>query len=148
MKRLILFLVLFLMNRGIAFAENNTADAQAALVYKQCAAKVPETTERDPIQGNIEDVKRERLIRSCLKEKVIKITSKSLPESEFIIFQKALSEMEEISFNVYKALIFCQGDENWCQERYQDDMSLEKLMLEKELTAQMKNILTSALEHQ
>ena len=84
------------------------------------------------------------------KKEILKTTSQSLSKNNAADLKKALSDAEKALFNIYKILLFCQNneDDNWCRERYKDDMSLEKLMLEKELTAQMKNILTSALEYQ
>ena len=114
------------------------------------SAQASKTTAAQPILGNIEDVKRERDIKNCIKKEILKTTSQSLSKNNAADLKKALSDAEKALFNIYKILLFCQNneDDNWCRERYKDDMSLEKLMLEKELTAQMKNILTSALEYQ
>lgn len=139
----------FFLSLATANAEE-AAEGYARAVYEKCEKQIPLATALEPILGNIEDVRRERLIRSCLKEEVLNIISKNLSKNEFINFNNALSEMEKVSFSVYKTLIFCLNnkDDSWCEERYKDDMSLEKLMLEKELTAQMKNILTSVFEYQ
>ena len=151
MKKLFLFLACFIINiENVRADEPLSAEEQSVLIYEKCAAQASKTTAAQPILGNIEDVKRERDIKNCIKKEILKTTSQSHSKNNAADLKKALSDAEKALFNIYKILLFCQNneDDNWCRERYKDDMSLEKLMLEKELTAQMKNILTSALEYQ
>ena len=49
---------------------------------------------------------------------------------------------------MYKTLIFCKDGINdyWCKERYLDDKSLDKLLLEKNLTSHIFKILVNTIE--
>ena len=85
------------------------------------------------LYGNEDDVKQEQNIRQCLKTKIIETASLFLPNNELQNYQNYLISVEETLFNMYKTLIFCKDGINdyWCKERYLDDKSLDKLLLEK-----------------
>lgn len=119
-------------------------------IYQNCLNKFPLLTPSSVIQGNIEDVKRERNLRQCLKDKVLEIAKSSLSEKEFNNFISALNENEKSNSEIYRIIFFCKNDSEsiWCKERYKDDMSLEKLMMEKNLTSQIMQILNLLIEKQ
>ena len=151
MKKIFLLLSLVVtLTTHVQAEENISADKKSTLIYEKCVLQAPEATAVQPILGNIEDIARERSIRNCLKKDIMENASKSLSKNSITDLEVALSNAEKSLFDVYKALIFCQNNEDntWCNERYKDDMSLEKLMLEKELTSLMKNILTAVFEYQ
>ncbi len=119
-------------------------------IYQNCLNKFPSPTTVSVTQGNIEDVKRERNLRQCLKNKILEIAQSSLSEKEFNNFASALNESERNNFEIYRIIFFCSNDSKsiWCNERYKDDRSLEKLMMEKSLTSQIKQILSTLVEQQ
>ncbi|MBQ8677419.1 MAG: hypothetical protein IJ529_02985 [Alphaproteobacteria bacterium] len=125
-----------------------SAQSQAENYYTICATQASNVQTDAVIQGNIEDIMRERKIRECLKAKIIEVASSYISDKELIKYQASIDSLEKSLFGIYKTLIFCQDKSNnfWCEERFKDDMSLEKLSLEKKLTSYMLEILKQTIE--
>ena len=69
MKKLFLFLACFIINiENVRAEEPLSAEEQSVLIYEKCAAQASKTTAAQPILGNIEDIKRERDIKNCIKK--------------------------------------------------------------------------------
>ena len=82
MKKLFLFLACFIINiENVRAEEPLSAEEQSVLIYEKCAAQASKTTAAQPILGNIEDVKRERDIKNCIKKEILKTTSQSLSKN-------------------------------------------------------------------
>mgnify|MGYP000307372030 CR=1 FL=1 len=74
MKKLFLFLACFIINiENVRADEPLSAEEQSVLIYEKCAAQASKTTAAQPILGNIEDVKRERDIKNCIKKEILNI---------------------------------------------------------------------------
>ena len=72
MKKLFLFLACFIINiENVRADEPLSAEEQSVLIYEKCAAQASKTTAAQPILGNIEDVKRERDIKNCIKKEIL-----------------------------------------------------------------------------
>ncbi|MBP3686789.1 MAG: hypothetical protein J6J35_00310 [Alphaproteobacteria bacterium] len=97
--------------------------------------------------GNKADVAHERALRQCLKNETLKIAATFIAPNELKNFNTALEQTETAAFTLYKTLIFCQTkqDSSWCTQTYQEDTSLGKLLLEKQLTAQTMQTLINTL---
>lgn len=145
------YLVLFSIFLGAEVPAAENADQARSLAeryYTACVAQAPTVETSAVIQGNIEDVKRERKIRECLKAKIIDVASSYLSDKALTEYQTAIDDSEKSLFATYRVLIFCKDktDVLWCEERYKDDMSLEKLSLEKHLTSHMLKILEQTIK--
>ena len=113
MKKLFLFLACFIINiENVRAEEPLSAEEQSVLIYEKCAAQASKTTAAQPILGNIEDIKRERDIKNCIKKEILKTTSQSLSKNNAADLKKALSDVEKALFNIYKILLFCQNNED------------------------------------
>ena len=117
----------------------------AQSIYNECDKSIPLITETLVINGNFEDVKLEQELRKCLKDKIIEISQ--LFMKKIRNFEQSLNQLENTSFLLYKSLFFCNddNDDSWCDIRLYDDISLGKLMLEKQITTQMYNILKDTI---
>ena len=147
MKKFVWILGMLLSLCASAQADDDVSST-AQSIYNECNKNIPLITETLVIKGNIEDVKRERALRKCLKDKIIEISQLFMKKNEIKNFEKSLNQLEDVSFSLYKSLIFCRddNDDSWCNARPYDDKSLGKLMLEKQITAQMYNILKDTIE--
>ena len=124
---------MFLAINAQAQENIDSARVQVEKYYTICENKEPIVQTEAVIKGNIKDVVRERKVRNCLKTKIIEIASSYLSDKELTKYKTSVDNLEKSLFEIYKTLIFCQDKSNtfWCEERYKDDMSLEKLRLEK-----------------
>ena len=97
---------------------------------------------------NIEDVKNERKLRQCLKNKIIQISSTFIEKTELENLRDTIDNIEKDNKNLYRIIIFCQqnNDTSWCQENYDKDTSLGKLILEKSITSEIYRILEVILD--
>ncbi len=148
MKNIFIVLGILCYCSNISFAaDSDPVQMQLHKIYNECESGLSSEQAVDVIQGNIDDVKKEDKLRRCLKYKTLDVASSYLPDTELENFRNALDSMEEAASNIYKILIFCQDKEQteWCQQRINDDMSLGKLLFEKELTSQTVRILTDTL---
>lgn len=147
MKKTVLILGMILSFGANVWADDDISGT-AQSIYNECDKNIPLITETLVIKGNVEDVKREQVLRKCLKDKIIEISQLFMKKKEIKNFEKSLNQLEDVSFSLYKSLIFCRddNDDNWCTARPYDDKSLGKLMLEKQITAQMYNILQNTIE--
>lgn len=144
-KFLIFFSFLFTIN--IANAQTtNISVAQS--VYKYCEREIPEIKAINSIKANIEDVKNERKLRQCLKNKIIQISSTFIEKKELENLRDVIDNIEKNNKNLYRIIIFCQqnNDTSWCQENYDKDTSLGKLILEKSITSEIYRILEVILD--
>ncbi len=149
--REILFLVLLcfgVMSADVAQAEMASYEQQAEKIYDLCDKKTPQVDDEGVLSGSVADVQRERTLRQCLKEEVLKAVSGFVVASETERFRKALDGLEENAFMMYKTVLFCKkgGDKNWCEQYYKNDTALENLIVEKSVTSQMMKMLTDMLE--
>lgn len=142
MKKIVLILGLCLVFSMPAQADDSV-DSIAQNIYDECNSNILSVSETQVIKGNIEDVKRERSLRKCLKDKIVEISHVFMKKEEVNNFEESLNQLENTSFLLYKSLIFCGADsnDNWCDIRPNDDKSLGKLILEKQITAQIYHIL-------
>ena len=150
MKKVV-YLILFSMFLWAETSAAENADQAQSLAeeyYTTCEAQAPVVETSAVIQGNIEDVKRERKIRKCLKAKISDVASSYLSDKALTEYQTAIDDFEKSLFSIYRVLIFCKNktDVLWCEERYKDDMSLEKLSLEKNLTSHMLKFLKQTIK--
>lgn len=147
-KTIFFILTAFFVLISNANASNEDIVSQANQVLKQCSENIQEVETSNSLQGNIEDVMRERQIRKCLKKKTVEIAASILIDQEIENFEKALTDIETSSFNTYKLLIFCSNeiDKFWCEQQFNDDTSLGRLLLERKINEQMLNILISTLD--
>ena len=149
MKKILLALLLSLIFANDTLAMSD-AQEQAQHIYNQCSNQIQMSQEDKVISGNMADVKRIRQIRHCLKKNIINIAATVLQKNELSNFEQAVEANERTIFNIYKLLFFCNLNmsEDWCKRRVYDDMSLEKLMLERELEGHTYNLLIKVLETQ
>ena len=145
--RKILVILLGCLVAFSAGAEENYQQ-KAEQIYDMCDKKIPQVDDDGVLSGNIADVKRERLLRKCLKDETVKIVSAFIRADEIENFTSALDNMENDAFGVYRLAMFCKkGDEDfWCHQSFVSDTSINKLILEKNLTSQMMKFLTDMLE--
>ena len=123
---------------------------QAEDIYNTCLQNTPSVQENDVLSGNIKDVVFERQFRKCLKNQAVLLASTFLREDEAKEFDKSLTTLETATFDVYKSLIFCSknSDDFSCHNKFKEDTSLGKLLLEKQLTTQVYQILKDILNAQ
>lgn len=70
MKKIFLLLSLVvIITANVRAEENVSADELSTLIYEGCASQAPKATALQPVLGNIEDIKRERAIRNCIKKR-------------------------------------------------------------------------------
>ena len=150
MKKLYIILLFITFFIHIVNAQNTigSPNNQAEEYYIACKNNLIKAETENVITGNEDDVKQEQNIRQCLKTKIIETASLFLPNNELKNYQNYLISVEETLFNMYKTLIFCKDGINdyWCKERYLDDKSLDKLLLEKNLTSHIFKILVNTIE--
>ena len=150
MKKLYIILLFITFFINIVNAQNTigSPNNQAEEYYIACKNNLIKAETENVITGNEDDVKQEQNIRQCLKTKIIETASLFLPNNELKNYQNDLISFEETLFNMYKTLIFCKDGINdyWCKERYLDDKSLDKLLLEKNLTSHIFKILVNTIE--
>jgi hypothetical protein len=150
MKKLYIILLFITFFINIVNAQNTigSPNNQAEEYYIACKNNLIKAETENVITGNEDDVKQEQNIRQCLKTKIIETASLFLPNNELKNYQNYLISVEETLFNMYKTLIFCKDGINdyWCKERYLDDKSLDKLLLEKNLTSHIFKILVNTIE--
>lgn len=150
MKKLYIILLFITFFINIVNAQNTigSPNNQAEEYYNACKNNLIKAETENVITGNEDDVKQEQNIRQCLKTKIIETASLFLPNNELKNYQNYLISVEETLFNMYKTLIFCKDGINdyWCKERYLDDKSLDKLLLEKNLTSHIFKILVNTIE--
>ena len=144
-KFLIFFSFLFAVNITNA-QTTNTLTAQS--IYENCEKTINKTNIQNSIKANIEDVKNERKLRQCLKNKIIQISSTFIEKTEIENLKKTINNIEKDNQNLYRIIIFCQQnkDTSWCQENYSQDTSLGKLILEKSITSEIYRILEVILD--
>lgn len=147
MRKFVLILGFYLVFSINAQAEDSVNNI-AQNIYEECNRNIPSVTETQVVSGNIADVKRERALRECLKENIIEMSQLFMKKDEINNFKESLNKIESAFFSLYKSLIFCNDDvdDNWCKTRHYDDKSLSKLMLEKQITTQIYNILRNTIE--
>ena len=146
MKKFLIFFS-FLFAISIANAQTtNTPTAQS--IYENCEKEIPEIKAINSIDANIKDVKNERKLRQCLKNKIIQISSTFIEKTEIENLKKNINNIEKDNQNLYRIIIFCQQnkDTSWCQENYSQDTSLGKLILEKSITSEIYRILEVILD--
>lgn len=142
-----IFLVMYFQFSISLAAENIPIHNQVQEIYNICNDNIPQVQTVNVRQGNIDDITRENKLRQCLKNKTIQIAASYLPETKLEDFRNALETLEKTGLTIYSLLIFCQDKEQpeWCRQRMNDEMSLGRLLLEKNLTAQIMHILTDVL---
>lgn len=131
-----------------AVAEEDIFERKAAQIYDMCDASLSQVYKKEVLLGNIADVNREQQLRQCLKNETIKIATTIIRKEKIESFNKALDGLESNAFSIYQAILFCGKNSNdeWCNQYYKDDTSLDKLMLEKSITSQVMKVLTDLLE--
>lgn len=118
----IVYLILFSMFLWAETSAAENADQAQSLAeeyYTTCEAQAPVVETSAVIQGNIEDVKRERKSRKCLKAKISDVASSYLSDKALTEYQTAIDDFEKSVFSIYRVLIFCKNktDVLWCEER-------------------------------
>ena len=147
MKKFVAVAVVLAAFIGTAQAASRS---QAEDIYNTCLQNTPSVQENDVLSGNVKDVAFEWQFRKCLKNQAVHLASTFLRKDEAKEFEKSLSALEDATFDVYKSLIFCSKDSDdfSCHTKFKEDTSLGKLLLEKQLTAQVYQILTDILNAQ
>ena len=152
MKKILFLVSIILMIKPANAADNlssqNLAEQQARKIYENCEREIPQVEENNVITGNVADVERIRKIKTCLRKNIISQIQNYLQAGEIKHFTTNLENDERIKQNLYKSLYFCSkyNDDVWCDNRYNDDMSLNKLMLEHKLSKDLYNLLVDVLE--
>ena len=150
MKKIVTLFILFF---SFLFAVNitnaqTTNSLTTRSIYENCEKTINKTNIQNSIKANIEDVKNERKLRQCLKNKIIQISSTFIEKTEIENIKETIDNIEKDNQNLYRIIIFCQQnkDTSWCQENYSPDTSLGKLILEKSITSEMYRILEVILD--
>lgn len=150
MKKIVTLFILFF---SFLFAVNitnaqTTNSLTTRSIYENCEKTINKTNIQNSIKANIEDVKNERKLRQCLKNKIIQISSTFIEKTEIENIKETIDNIEKDNQNLYRIIIFCQQnkDTSWCQENYSLDTSLGKLILEKSITSEMYRILEVILD--
>jgi len=150
MKKILFSLILAvgMYYPAVVMAQKLSPEQQAEKIYSACEEQIPEVTEKQVIKGNIADVLRERQLRQCIKDKTVEIAASFMAADELDNFRQQLDKLEKTFFDVYRLLIFCRddGDENWCKQFYQEDSSLGKLLLEKNINAHIMRLLAVTID--
>ncbi len=110
--------------------------------------EIPEIKAINSIDANIKDIKNERKLRQCLKNKIIQISSTFIEKKELENLKNTIDNIEKDNKNLYRIIIFCQqnNETSWCKENSDKDTSLGKLILEKSITSEMYRILEVILD--
>ena len=150
MKKIVTLFILF---SSFLFAVNitnaqTTNSLTTRSIYENCEKTINKTNIQNSIKANIEDVKNERKLRQCLKNKIIQISSTFIEKTEIENIKETIDNIEKDNQNLYRIIIFCQQnkDTSWCQENYSLDTSLGKLILEKSITSEIYRILEVILD--
>ena len=150
MKKIVTLFILFF---SFLFAVNitnaqTTNSLTTRSIYENCEKTINKTNIQNSIKANIEDVKNERKLRQCLKNKIIQISSTFIEKTEIENIKETIDNIEKDNQNLYRIIIFCQQnkDTSWCQENYSQDTSLGKLILEKSITSEIYRILEVILD--
>jgi len=146
MKKFLIFFS-FLFAISIANAQTiNTLTAQS--IYENCEKTINKTNIQNSVKANIEDVKNERKLRQCLKNKIIQISTTFIEKTEIENLKKTINNIEKDNQNLYRIIIFCQqnNETSWCKENNDKDTSLGKLILEKSITSEIYRILEVILD--
>ena len=142
MKKILFLVSIILMIKPANAADNlssqNLAEQQARKIYENCEREIPQVEENNVITGNVADVERIRKIKTCLRKNIISQIQNYLQAGEIKNFTTNLENDERMRQNLYKSLYFCS--------KYNDDMSLNKLMLEHKLSKDLYNLLVDVLE--
>ncbi len=146
MKKIVI--ILFISILGLNNVHAKEVQPTAEQIYNNCEILSNHKTRSDAIDGNIDDVQNARRLRKCLKDKIIEISISELQEDEIDVFVQTLNNFESNAEDIYRPLIFCTKNLNnlWCKQRPYDDMSIEKLIFEKHITAQIYTILETIIE--
>ena len=143
------FLIFFSFLFAISIANAQTTNIPTAQsIYENCEKEIHKIKTINSIDANIEDVKNERKLRQCLKNKIIQISSTFIEKKELENLKEAIDNIEKDNKNLYRIIIFCQqnNDTSWCKENNDKDTSLGKLILEKSITSEMYRILEVILD--
>ena len=143
------FLIFFSFLFAISIANAQTTNIPTAQsIYENCEKEIHKIKIINSIDANIEDVKNERKLRQCLKNKIIQISSTFIEKKELENLKEAIDNIEKDNKNLYRIIIFCQqnNDTSWCKEKNDKDTSLGKLILEKSITSEMYRILEVILD--
>ena len=143
------FLIFFSFLFAISIANAQTTNIPTAQsIYENCEKEIHKIKTINSIDANIEDVKNERKLRQCLKNKIIQISSTFIEKKELENLKDAIDNIEKDNKNLYRIIIFCQqnNETSWCKENYDKDTSLGKLILEKSITSEMYRILEVILD--
>ena len=143
MKKIFLLIFAFwAVSRGV-FAEDLLIKKKAEEIYEKCKNSVYQNA---VLEEN--DVIKEQKIRQCLKNDIINLSQNFIAKDEINQLEENINNVEILSGEIYRILIFCTANEDmtWCKDRYRQENSLGKLILEKNVTAQVYNILINILE--
>ena len=143
------FLIFFSFLFAISIANAQTTNIPTAQsIYENCEKEIHKIKAINSIDANIEDVKNERKLRQCLKNKIIQISSTFIEKKELENLKDAIDNIEKDNKNLYRIIIFCQqnNETSWCKENNDIDTSLGKLILEKSITSEMYRILEVILD--
>ena len=148
MKKFLLYLAVIFAYISPLCATNTRVTNRAEQIYDNCQTQFTLQTQTNSIQGNISDIERERNIRRCLKTELLEIAKTFIAPDEISNLERNLNNIEQSSFETYRILIFCNNDnsDDWCKEKFSNDTSLGKLLLEKSITSEIYNILKSTID--
>ena len=142
MKKFVLSVVMLLLTINISSAEQYSTKETADTIYNQCRNSISQ------IETNTNDIIQEQKLRLCLKSEIIRIAENFINKEELDILTNRIDEIEKTTTEIYRILIFCtpNNDTSWCKDSFRQESSLGQLILEKNITAQIYNILTAVLE--
>lgn len=92
MKKTVLILGMILSFGANVWADDDISGT-AQSIYNECDKNIPLITETLVIKGNVEDVKREQVLRKCLKDKIVEI-------SQLFMKKKKLKILKRVSINL------------------------------------------------